>query len=144
MPARLLSVCFLYENTRVGCYFLLEGSSQPKDQTCVSCLARFFTTEPPEKSANPLTLASFKQWTFYLCMWQWEENLIISACRLAQTVKSTLFFKLTFHERFYSWQHDTILEADFSQSYIRDLLIYPVFGHRNHPLKKKKKSHIAF
>ena len=123
----------------MGCYFLLEGSSQPKNQTCVSCLVRFFTTELPQKSANPLTLASLKQWTLYLCIWQWEENLTIGTCRLAQTHKSTLFFKLTFHERFYSRQHDTILEADFRQSYIRDHLIYPVSGHRNQPHKKKKK-----
>ena len=63
-----------------------------------------------------LTLASCKQWALHLCMWQWKENLTIGACRLAQTDKSTFFFKLTFYERFYSWQHDTILEADFSQS----------------------------
>ena len=33
------------KNTGVGCHFLLQGifSSQPRDQTCVSCLAgRFF------------------------------------------------------------------------------------------------------
>ena len=45
---------FLSKNTRVGCCFLLQGifltqgSSQPRDQTCVSCIAgRFFTAEPP-------------------------------------------------------------------------------------------------
>ena len=32
------------------CHFLLRGSSQPRDQTHVSCLAGgFFTTEPPRK-----------------------------------------------------------------------------------------------
>ena len=32
------------KNTRAGCHFLLQGSSQPRDQTCISCLVgRFFT-----------------------------------------------------------------------------------------------------
>jgi len=39
------------EPTGVGCHFLLRRSSQPKDQTQVSCFAGgFFTTEPPGKS----------------------------------------------------------------------------------------------
>ena len=38
------------KNAGVGYHFLLQGSSQPRDQTHVSCLAdRFFTTEPPGK-----------------------------------------------------------------------------------------------
>ena len=48
---------FLSKNTRVGCCFLLQGifltqgSSQPRDQTCVSCIAgRFFTAEPPHRA----------------------------------------------------------------------------------------------
>ena len=36
------------KNTGVGCHFLLQGSSQPRNWTCISCFAgRFFTTEPP-------------------------------------------------------------------------------------------------
>ena len=35
---------------------LFRGSSQPRDQTCISCLAgRFFTTEPPGKPLNQFT-----------------------------------------------------------------------------------------
>ena len=37
----------LGKNIGVGCHVLLRGSSQSKDQTCVSCIAgRFFTIEP--------------------------------------------------------------------------------------------------
>ena len=41
---RLLSPWdFLGKNTGMGCHFLLQGSSQPRDWTCVSCIAgRFF------------------------------------------------------------------------------------------------------
>ena len=36
-----------YWETGVGCHFLLQGSSKPRDQIHVSCLAgRFFTSEP--------------------------------------------------------------------------------------------------
>ena len=48
---------FLSKNTGLGCCFLLQGifltqgSSQPRDQTCVSCIGgRFFTTEPPHRA----------------------------------------------------------------------------------------------
>ena len=38
------------KNTAVGCHFLLQGSSQPRDWTCISCVVgRFFTTEPSGK-----------------------------------------------------------------------------------------------
>ena len=38
------------KNTEVGCHFLLQVSSQPRDQTQVSCTAgRFSITEPPGK-----------------------------------------------------------------------------------------------
>ena len=30
------------KNTGVGCHFLLQGISQPRDQTCVSCVGRRF------------------------------------------------------------------------------------------------------
>ena len=40
----------LQTNTGVGCHALLQGSSCPKDQTCVSSVAgRFFITEPSAK-----------------------------------------------------------------------------------------------
>ena len=50
-PTRLLCPWdFPGKSTEVGCPFLLRGSSQPRDQTCISCTAgRFFTTEPPGK-----------------------------------------------------------------------------------------------
>ena len=36
--------------TRVGSHFLYQGSSLPRDRTCISCLAgRSFTTKPPWK-----------------------------------------------------------------------------------------------
>ena len=48
---------FLSKDTRVGCCFLLQGivltqgSSQPRDQTCVSCIAgRFFMAELPHRA----------------------------------------------------------------------------------------------
>ena len=41
------------KDTGVGCHALLQGSSQPRDRTCVSCVSciagRIFTTEPPWK-----------------------------------------------------------------------------------------------
>ena len=49
-----LSMDFLGKNTRVGCHFLLQGTSWPKNQTRVSCLAeRFFITEPPGMPTPP-------------------------------------------------------------------------------------------
>ena len=36
------------KNSGVGCHFLLQGSSQPRDWTWISCISgRFFTAEPP-------------------------------------------------------------------------------------------------
>ena len=50
-PTRLLCLCdFPDKNTGVGCHFLVQGPSQPRDQTWISCIAgECFTTEPPEK-----------------------------------------------------------------------------------------------
>ena len=43
-----LSMDFPGKNTGVGCHFLLQGSSQPGDLTCISFIADgFFTTKPP-------------------------------------------------------------------------------------------------
>ena len=40
----------LGKNTGVGCHSLFQGSSQPKDQNCICCIAGgFFTAEPPGK-----------------------------------------------------------------------------------------------
>ena len=37
------------KNTGVGCHFLLQGSSQPRDRTRVSCMeADALTSEPPD------------------------------------------------------------------------------------------------
>ena len=50
-PVRLLCLWdFPGKNAGVGCHFLHQGSSQPRNRTCTSCLTgRFFTTEPPGK-----------------------------------------------------------------------------------------------
>ena len=50
-PVRLLCPWdSVSRSTRVGCHGLLQGSSGPRDQTWVSCIAgRFFTPEPPRK-----------------------------------------------------------------------------------------------
>ena len=44
-PTRILCPWnFSGKSTGVGCHFLLHGSSQPRDQTCDSCIVgRFFT-----------------------------------------------------------------------------------------------------
>ena len=48
LPGSSVHGIFLARNTAVGCHFLLRGSSQPRNQTFVSCIAgKFFTTEPP-------------------------------------------------------------------------------------------------
>ena len=39
-----LSMGFPRQNTGVGCHFLLQGSSQPRDQTQLSCVAGGFFT----------------------------------------------------------------------------------------------------
>ena len=50
---------FSGKNTGVGYHFLLWGSSQPRDQTLVSCLAGgFFTPEPSGKPRLPLSYPS--------------------------------------------------------------------------------------
>ena len=46
LPSSSHSWIFPGQNTGVGCHFLLQGSSQPRDQTHVSWV--FFTPEPPE------------------------------------------------------------------------------------------------
>ena len=44
---------FSRKNTKVGCHFLLQRSSLPRDKTWVSCITSgFFTAEPPEKARN--------------------------------------------------------------------------------------------
>ena len=46
-----------------------KGSSQPRDQTCISCLAcRFFTMEPPGKPLNGL-LVSKTEFLCFLKLW---------------------------------------------------------------------------
>ena len=53
------------KNTGARCPFLLQGPSQPRDWTRVSCIAGgFFTTEPPEKS---LYFNFFKKKWIYFC-----------------------------------------------------------------------------
>ena len=48
------------KNTGVGCHFLLQGSSWPRDQTHISCFScivgRFFNTVPPGKSCKSTIL----------------------------------------------------------------------------------------
>ena len=57
-------------NTRVGCHALLQGSSQPRDQTRISCVAGgFFTTEPLGKHMGIMISSLF--------------------CRCGQTLKFT-------------------------------------------------------
>ena len=50
------------KNTGVGHHALLQGSSQPRDQTCVSCdsciAGRFFTAEPPGKPREERMITS--------------------------------------------------------------------------------------
>ena len=44
---------FSGKNTRVGCHFLLQRSSLPRDKTWVSCITNgFFTAELSEKASN--------------------------------------------------------------------------------------------
>ena len=48
------------KNTRVSCNFILQGSSQPRHQNCISCITgRFFTTEPPGKLCSIISWKSF-------------------------------------------------------------------------------------
>ena len=49
--ARLLCLwTFPDKNTGVGCHFLLQGISWPRDWSHISCIeGRFFSTEPPGK-----------------------------------------------------------------------------------------------
>ena len=56
-PARLLYLWdFLGKNTGVGCHFLFQGSSWPRDRTSSSVspalAGRFFITAPPEKQSK--------------------------------------------------------------------------------------------
>ena len=51
-----------------------RGSSQPRDQSCISCIGRrilFFTTEPPGKSRSPWC----SQKTFFLNKWVKDHNV---------------------------------------------------------------------
>ena len=63
------------KNTGVGCHFLLQGSSQIRDRTHVSCIGRrFFIPEP----RGPI---------FVLCMlwalfWLFQAVSYLSGCRL--------------------------------------------------------------
>ena len=53
-----LSVGLLSKNTRVGCHFLLQGSSRPRAHTlvsCVSCTAGRFSTTGPTMLRNERT-----------------------------------------------------------------------------------------
>ena len=59
------------KNTRVGCHFLLQGSSQPRDWTQVSHIAgRFFTTWATREAlvgvivANDVSLSTYTQAVF--------------------------------------------------------------------------------
>ena len=48
------------KNNGADCHFLPWGSSQPRDQTLISCIARrFFTNEPPAKSSKQAQLLVF-------------------------------------------------------------------------------------
>ena len=59
---------FLGKNTGVGCHFLFQRSSQPRDRTCISsssCIAGgFFTDVPPGKPPEMLGILSWKAGQF--------------------------------------------------------------------------------
>ena len=69
-PTRLLCPWdFPGKSTGAGCHFL-QGSSQPRDWTCISCIAGgFFTTEPPGKPSLALFNIKVKKiWPNGKCM----------------------------------------------------------------------------
>ena len=80
-PARLLCPWDLPgKNPGVGCHFLLQGSSWPRDWTRVFCTAgRFFTTEPFEMRPvqNEMLSKCQKQISDFedvVCLWIEEKN----------------------------------------------------------------------
>ena len=64
------------KNTGVGCHFLLQGSSCPRDQTQVSCIigrlpAISVTTEPPGKPQNTYVYVCVCIWVcVYVCIYK--------------------------------------------------------------------------
>ena len=61
------------KNTGVGCHFLLQGSSQPRDRTLVFCIAgRFFTTEPPGLSIDEW-LGNIK---YFVAIWRRQRMVL--------------------------------------------------------------------
>jgi len=50
------------KNTGVSCHALLQGSSQLRDQTCISCIAgQFFTAEPTGKPVKAYVKQKFSR-----------------------------------------------------------------------------------
>ena len=64
------------KNTRVGYHFLLQGSSQPRDQTRVFCIGRWVLYQlihwgSPQYASNESKLKSW--WSIISCMPGWQK-----------------------------------------------------------------------
>ena len=77
------------KNTGVGCHLFLQGSSQPRDWTQVSCIAiGFFTIES-------LQLGKIPPYFSHICIFQQDFHLVIP---------SYTILKLWYLKTIYIWQ----------------------------------------
>ena len=105
LPGSSLHGIFQARNTGVCCYFLLQGSSQPRNQihmSCASCISsRFLPTEPLGKSQRNL-----------------EAHKISFIWELEMTIYHTAIVKITWEHtsktKFYNIWHSVNVKWMFS------------------------------
>ena len=80
-PTRLLCLCnFPGKNTRADCHFLLQGSSWPRDQTCISCVSGtgrwiLYYCAPYHQRSSSLMLRHFKKGNSFLHLCNMKSKL---------------------------------------------------------------------
>ena len=96
------SVCqwnFPGKNNGVDCHFLLWGSSQPRDQILISCIARrFFTNEPParpSKQAQLLVFILYNECDQVIVTSGTLRSLLVFICAPKEMVLNTSCFSLS-------------------------------------------------
>ena len=95
------------KNTRADCHFLLQGSSWPMDQTCISCVSGtgrwiLYYCAPYHQRSASLTLRHFKKVILFYIYVIWKANW-------EKTWPTNSVHLDLFHQSFkFSWIFETI------------------------------------
>ena len=119
-PARLLCPWdFLGKNTGVGCCFLLQGSSRPRDWTCVSCIGKWILYHWATTEVHTQTLGTHKT---VLCLPKpgYTQNQLHAVCILNLSERQLLGAKCSV---LIFIQIENILKVQYLAMHILDLAV---------------------